>query len=191
MPLPLLCFWDWGCVCLVGRGTAPNGCSVVLPYERFQAWKLSYQLTLDIYRATSSFPKHELYGLTSQARRAAFSVVANIAEGSAKRGPREFRRYLDIALGSLSELSVTLRLAHDLGLLTADAWGNLEQLRNHAGILVWRLYRAVGKETGGRDHLPPVTAHSRPLPPSTSAAASYTAPTARSACCAVEFPGPE
>ena len=72
---------------------------VVLPYERFQAWKLSYQLTLDVYRLTASFPKHELYGLTSQSRRAAFSVVANIAEGSAKRGPREFRRYLDIALG--------------------------------------------------------------------------------------------
>src|SRR6266850_2340243 len=77
----------------------------MLPYERFQAWKLSYQLTLDVYRLTTSFPKHELYGLTSQSRRAAFSVVANIAEGSAKRGSAEFRRYLDIALGSFSEVA--------------------------------------------------------------------------------------
>ena len=117
----------------------------MLPYERFQAWKLSYQLTLDVYRATSSVPKHELYGLTSQSRRAAFSVVANIAEGSAKRGPGEFRRYLDIALGSLSELSVALRLARDLELLSQDTWRGIERLRNHAGMLVWRLYQAVGK----------------------------------------------
>src|SRR2546423_10396942 len=116
----------------------------MLPYERFQAWKLSYQLTLDVYRATASFPKHELYGLTSQARRAAFSIVANIAEGSAKRGPREFRRYLDIALGSLSELSVALRLAKDLKHMTEDEWRTIERRRNHAGTLVWRLYAAVG-----------------------------------------------
>jgi len=100
----------------------------VLPYERFQAWKLSYQLTLEVYRVTATFPKHELYGLTSQSRRAAFSVVANIAEGSAKRGSREFRRYLDIALGSLSELSVALRLAKDLKHVTEDEWRTIERL---------------------------------------------------------------
>src|SRR5947207_15699923 len=94
----------------------------MLPYARFRAWKLSYELTLDVYRITATFPKHELYGLTSQSRRAAFSVVANIAEGSAKRGSAEFRRYLDIALGSLSELSVALRLARDLEYLTPAAW---------------------------------------------------------------------
>jgi four helix bundle protein len=138
----------------------------VLPYERFQAWKLSYQLTIEIYRLTASFPKHELYGLTSQSRRASFSVIANIAEGSAKRGPAEFRRYLDIALGSLSELSVALRLARDLNLVSADAWENVERLRNHAGTLVWRLYNAVGKSK--RQVGSPPTARSRPLPPVTA-----------------------
>src|SRR2546426_9168702 len=64
----------------------------VAPYERLAAWRLSYRLVLGVYDATDGFPKHELYGLTSQARRAAFSVVANIAEGSAKRGGPEFRR---------------------------------------------------------------------------------------------------
>jgi len=117
----------------------------VLPYERFAAWKLCYQLVLDVYRATAGFPKSELYGVTSQARRAAFSAVTNIAEGSAKRGGAEFRRFLDIALGSLSELSVALRLARDLEYLTPEAWNVLERLRNHAGVLTWRLYVAVAR----------------------------------------------
>ena len=135
----------------------------MLPYERFQAWKLSYQLTLEIYRVTASFPKHELYGLTSQSRRAAFSVIANIAEGSAKRGSGEFRRYLDISLGSLSELSVALRLARDLNLLSAETWEKVERLRNHAGTLVWRLYSAVAKTK--RQVGSPPTARYRHVPP--------------------------
>src|SRR5439155_16845973 len=81
--------------------------------------------------------------LTSQTRRAGFSVVANIAEGSAKRGGREFARYLDIALGSLTEIEVALRLARDRGYVTNERWAELERLRNHAGILTWRLYRAL------------------------------------------------
>src|SRR5216117_1180417 len=117
----------------------------VAPYERLAAWRLSYRLVLGVYDATDDFPKHELYGLTSQSRRAAFSVVANIAEGSAKRGSAEFRRYLDIALGSLSELSVALRLAKDLELMSDEAWRTIERLRNHAGTLVWRLYAAIAK----------------------------------------------
>jgi len=118
----------------------------VAPYERFQAWQLSYKLVLKVYAATDAFPKHELYGLTSQARRAAFSVVLNIAEGSAKRGDREFRRFLDIAIGSVTELQVALRLARDRGYLPVHDWEALERLRNHAGALTWLLYKAVSKQ---------------------------------------------
>jgi four helix bundle protein len=85
----------------------------MLPYERFQAWQTCHELTLAIYRTTRDWPQQELYCLTAQARRAAFSAAANIAEGSVKRGGREFRRYLDISLGSLSELSYILMLAKD------------------------------------------------------------------------------
>ena len=63
----------------------------MMPYERFEAWKLCDELALAVYRVTQAFPKHELYGLTAQARRAAFSAAVNIAEGSAKPGPRERR----------------------------------------------------------------------------------------------------
>ena len=118
------------------------------PYERFVAWKESYGLVLECYRVTKSFPKYELYGLTSQTRRAAFSVVANLAEGSAKRGRREFRRYLDISIGSLAELSVSLRLARDQEFMTTETWQALEGRRRRASFLVWRLYRSLGQ--GGR-----------------------------------------
>src|SRR5690348_8575614 len=115
----------------------------MLPYERLAAWQVSYELVLKTYRATEAFPRHELYGLVSQARRAAFSAPANIAEGSAKRGPNEFKRFLDIAIGSLAELAFILRLARDLGYLTDDAWRQLDELRRRAGFLTWRLYRSI------------------------------------------------
>jgi four helix bundle protein len=115
----------------------------MLPYERFDAWKACHALTLEVYRVTKKFPKDELYGLTSQARRAAFSSGANIAEGSAKRGPREFRRYLDISLGSLSELGHTLRIARDLAYLTNEEWQVVDTMRNTAGKRVWGLYKSL------------------------------------------------
>jgi four helix bundle protein len=78
----------------------------MLPYERFDAWKMTHRLALEVYEVTESWPAGEKYGLTAQVRRAALSAATNIAEGSAKRGPRELRRYLDITLGSLSEVSI-------------------------------------------------------------------------------------
>ncbi len=115
----------------------------MMPYERFRAWQACDQLVLAVYRATTGFPRHELYGLTSQARRAAFSAAANIVEGSAKHGRREFRRYLDIALGSLAELSYTLQLSRKLGLLSDAQWRELDRLRGNANRLTWALYEAV------------------------------------------------
>src|SRR5437899_12857294 len=112
-------------------------------YERLEAWQAAHQLVLLTYRVTKSFPRHELYGLTSQARRAAFSAAANIAEGSTKRGPREFRRYLDISIGSLSELSYTLRLAWKLGFLSDGDWKTLDGLRAPASRLTWKLYASL------------------------------------------------
>ena len=115
----------------------------MLPYERLTAWQVCYELVIAVYRSSATFPKHELYGLTSQARRAAVSAAANIAEGSAKRGSREFRRFLDMSIGSLAELAFILRLARDLDILTKDSWSQLDELRRRAGYLTWRLYRSV------------------------------------------------
>ena len=114
-----------------------------MPYERFDAWKVSHELALAVYSATRGWPRSELYGLTSQLRRAALSAPTNIAEGSAKRGPAEFRRFLDYSLGSLSELAYLLRFAHDGQFLTDESWARLQQMRNKAAILTWRLARSM------------------------------------------------
>jgi four helix bundle protein len=71
----------------------------MMPYEKLEAWKTSHELALDIYRKSETWPRTELFGLTSQARRAALSIPTNIAEGVAKLGAREFRRYLDSPSG--------------------------------------------------------------------------------------------
>ncbi len=113
------------------------------PYERLQAWQIAHELALRIYGSTDSWPSAERFGLTIQLRRAALSIPTNIAEGAAKRGPGEFRRFLDIALGSLAEVTYLLRFSRDRGLLTPEAWTELEALRNRAGQLTWQLYHAI------------------------------------------------
>lgn len=115
------------------------------PYERLLAWQASHKLVLEIYQTTHSWPKAEMYGLTSQSRRAAFSIPLNISEGCAKRGSREFRRFLDIALGSMSELTYCLRLARELDYLGESEWKTIEEHREEAGKLLWRLYQAMSK----------------------------------------------
>jgi four helix bundle protein len=86
-------------------------------FRDLQVWRKAHALTLRCYKATSDFPRHELYGITSQIRRCAASIAANIAEGCGKRGNAEFQRFLGIAAGSASELEYHLLLAHDLELL--------------------------------------------------------------------------
>ena len=123
----------------------PEGTLVCMPpYERLKAWQECHKLVLETYRATKSFPREELYGLTSQTRRAAFSAAANIVEGSAKHGAREYRRFLDISIGSLAELGYAFRVARELEMLSSAHWLTLEDLRRRAGFLTWRLYRSLG-----------------------------------------------
>ena len=120
-------------------------------HERLKAWAACHELVLNLYRRSQGWPSSERYGLTSQARRAAYSAAANIAEGSAKAGNTEFRRYLNITLGSLAELSYALRLARDLDYLRPEEWGEIETLRDHAGRLTWGLYRSLKGRRNGAD----------------------------------------
>ncbi len=119
--------------------------SSMMPYERLDAWSRSHELVLLVYRVTQSWPKNELYGLISQTRRSAFSIPVNIAEGVAKKGSREFRRFLDIALGSFSELTYCLRLANDLGYICGTDATSIEELRSSVGKLLWRLYESISR----------------------------------------------
>ena len=100
----------------------------------------AHQLTLAVCRCTDSFPKHELYGLTSQLRRCCASIPANIAEGCGKKGNAEFHRFLMIATGSASELDYHLLLSRDLGYLSDVDYRQLNrtlsQLRRQLSALV-------------------------------------------------------
>ncbi len=80
-------------------------------FKNLKVWKKAHELTLMLYRLTRAFPKDEIYGLTSQIRRSAASVEANIAEGCGRRSDPELRRFLQIARGSASELECHLLLA--------------------------------------------------------------------------------
>ncbi len=90
-------------------------------------WQKSHQLTLAVYGASRSFVREELYGLTSQVRRAAASIPANIAEGCGRGGDNELRRFLEIAMGSASELEYHLLLVHDLNMLNPEAYQQLNE----------------------------------------------------------------
>ena len=114
-----------------------------MPYERFEAWKATHALALAVYAATREWPRAEQYGLTAQVRRAVLSAPTNIAEGSAKRGKAEFRRFLDISLGSLSEVGYLLRFARDAGMLETQVWEELQTQRDTAARLTWLLARSM------------------------------------------------
>jgi four helix bundle protein len=117
------------------------------PYERFLAWQACHELNLSIARATDSWPSRERFELTAQLRRAAWSAVANIVEGSSRRGSREFRRFLDISLGSLAEIEYGLRFARDRELIASAAYLSLEETRAKAARLTWGLYDRVRRAT--------------------------------------------
>jgi four helix bundle protein len=113
------------------------------PYERFRAWQLAHTLFLDVRGTVRTWPADERFELTSQTRRAAWSVPANIVEGSARRGRREFRHFLDQAYGSLAELGYALRTAKELGYLTSEAYARLETLRTETSKTLWGLMDSV------------------------------------------------
>jgi four helix bundle protein len=115
----------------------------MLACERLRAWEFADRLAHRVYDLTQSWPSVERFGLISQARRAAFSVPANICEGAGKRGNREFGRYLDIAMGSLAELTYTLRFARERGWIRSEEWDELELVRENASKMLWLLYRSV------------------------------------------------
>jgi four helix bundle protein len=94
-------------------------------FRELRVWEKAHQIALAIYKATATFPKDELYGLTSQIRRSCVSIPANIAEGCGRSGDADFARFLQIAIGSASELEYHLLLARDLNLLNISDYERL------------------------------------------------------------------
>lgn len=98
-------------------------------YKDLEIWQQGMQVTVQIYTITKEFPTEEKFGLVSQMRRCAVSIPSNIAEGSARTTYREFIRFIDIALGSLSELETQLILAKRLQYITDDMEEPIQQLK--------------------------------------------------------------
>ena len=94
-------------------------------FRELKVWEKAHHLTLGVYKASQSFPRDEIYGLTSQIRRSSVSVPANIAEGCGRNGDAELARFLQIAMGSASELDYHLQLARDLNLLNSSDYAQL------------------------------------------------------------------
>jgi four helix bundle protein len=98
----------------------------VKDFKELRVWGESHRLTLRLYKETRSFPREETYGLTSQIRRAAASIPANVAEGCGRRSDGELTRFLQIARGSASELEYHLLLSRDLGFLTDEKFQEVQ-----------------------------------------------------------------
>jgi four helix bundle protein len=88
-------------------------------FRNLEVWQRARKLNRTIYQLTAGFPASETFGLRSQIRRASVSICANIAEGCGRRGDTEFRRFLDVSMGSACELECEILLSHDLGFITA------------------------------------------------------------------------
>ncbi len=96
-------------------------------FRKIKVWEKAHLLTLAVYQATTEFPTEERFGLTNQARRAAASIPANIAEGCRRDGEAELARFFQIAAGSASELEYHLLLARDLGFLPDERHASLTE----------------------------------------------------------------
>jgi four helix bundle protein len=113
------------------------------PHEKLTLWQRAVEFVLRLYRLTQSFSKEEKFGLTSQIRRAAVSVPANIAEGAGRQSNKEFLHFLSIAQGSASELATELIIAHRLGYINITEYNEVNQDLDEIGRMIVGLARQV------------------------------------------------
>jgi four helix bundle protein len=113
------------------------------PHRRLEVWQWSMDLTVMIYRLTTTFPAEEKFGLVSQMRRAASSVPSNIAEGAARSSATDFARFLTIALGSIAELDTQLELAGRLGYCNADEIDRLDKKQASISRMIVALRKSI------------------------------------------------
>ena len=111
-------------------------------YKKLIVWQKADELAVLSYKYTDGFPKREMFGLTSQIRRAAISVTSNIVEGYNRKTKREFKRFLDISLGSLAEVEYLFELSRKIGVMKENC-DDLNNLIAETGRLLWSFQRSL------------------------------------------------
>lgn len=113
-------------------------------YKKLEVWKKSHQLTLSVYHdILPLFPKHEIFHLASQTKRAAYSIPMNIAEGSGKNSDKDFTSYLDISLGSAHELEYCCLLAKDLNYISEEVFNRINNETNQVKAMLIGLIKSI------------------------------------------------
>jgi four helix bundle protein len=108
-------------------------------FRKLIAWQAAKKLTQEVYRLANRFPPDEMYGLTSQMKRASISIMSNLAEGNQRTGPKDILQFFNIAFSSLTELDCQSEVAFDLGYIKHDQYQALVELINKAAFLIFRL----------------------------------------------------
>lgn len=114
----------------------------IINYRSLIFFESCHKLVVEIYKVTNEFPKNELYGLTQQIRRASVSVCSNIAEGSGRSTQKEFKRFLEISLGSLKEVEYQLKLSKDLNYIQTSTF---DRINSDIDLCIRKLYTYIKK----------------------------------------------
>lgn len=112
-------------------------------YKKLKVWEKAHKLAMEIYRVSHKFPKEELYGLTSQIRRSAFSISLNIVEGHASSSKKEFLNFLNISDRSLVETEYLLEIVKELNFISDTEYQRLEKMRCEVGIMLNAFTKSV------------------------------------------------
>jgi len=115
-------------------------------FRQLLVWQKSYDLTLEIYKLTKDFPAEERFGVTSQLRRAAYSIPSNISEGYERNHRKEYIQFLHIAKGSLGEMETFLLLGRDLGYLNSETYTKLENNRSEIAKMLTGLVQSLSSK---------------------------------------------
>ena len=123
-----------------------------MAFKDMKIWELSMTLVEDIYRKTRNFPQHELYGLSSQMRRAAISIPSNIAEGNGRAHSKEYIQFLYLARGSLMELMTQLEIAHRLNYINIEEKTEIYDQCEIILKMLHKLITSIKKKSENKNH---------------------------------------
>ena len=112
-------------------------------YKKLNVWVKADELAYEVFHATKNFPKEEIYGLTSQLRRAALSIPTNIVEGYGRQGRKELKHFCNIALGSLSEVDYLIDFSLKCQHLHSTIHEKLQSLKAEVGAMLWKFYKSL------------------------------------------------